>query len=151
MIAALSAAAAGVALLGLRRRKRRRALPSPSSLPSPSPSLKPLPPLPPLPPHVAAAWAWYARAGSPRYFAAPLVGRSDVAWRCLVRRHGTHVASTPMIDAAGFARSAGYRAQWQLGVFADDAPLIVQLGGGVAADVAAAAAFAAEHCDVVEL
>ena len=117
-------------------------------MPSPSPSFKPLPPLPP---HVAAAWAWYARAGSPRYFAAPLVGRSDVAWRCLVRRHGTHVASTPMIDAAGFARSAGYRAQWQLGVFADDAPLIVQLGGGVAADVAAAAAFAAEHCDVVEL
>ena len=102
--------------------------------------------------HVALAWAHYLRLGSPRYWAAPLVGRSDLAWRILVRRHGAQCASSPMIDAAGFVRSAKYRAQWRLGE-PGDAPLVVQLGSGNAADAAAAAALCAQECEgcVVEL
>ena len=57
------------------------------------------------PSHVAAAWAWFDRLERPRYWLAPLVGLSEPAFRILARRHGAHICSTEMIDAAGYSKS----------------------------------------------
>jgi hypothetical protein len=38
--------------------------------------------------HYQAAWRWWGSIGRPRWWAAPLVGRSDLAWRMLVRGLG---------------------------------------------------------------
>ena len=54
---------------------------------------------------VAAGWAWFDRLQRPQYWLAPLVGLSEPAFRLLARRHGTHICSTEMIDAAGYSKS----------------------------------------------
>eukprot|EP00802_Teleaulax_amphioxeia_P015804 Tamp_15904.p1 GENE.Tamp_15904~~Tamp_15904.p1 ORF type:complete len:398 (+),score=71.40 Tamp_15904:111-1196(+) len=78
-----------------------------------------------------------------------MVGQSEPAFRMLCRAQGCAVCSTEMIDAAGYARSERYRAQYPFA--AADRPLIVQLGGSDPSDLATAAALAAAHCDGVEL
>ena len=97
----------------------------------------------------AAAWDWWARIGQPQTWLAPMVGLSEPAFRMLCRSHGCGICSTEMIDAAGYARSSRYRAQYPFAP--EDRPLVVQLGGSNPEDLAAAAAFAAPHCDGVEL
>ena len=67
----------------------------------------------------------------------------------LCRAHGCDMCSTEMIDAAGYARSERYRAQYPF--IAGDRPLVVQLGGSNPEDLATAATYAAPHCDGVEL
>ena len=100
-----------------------------------------------------AAWQWWHRihdgARAPRTWLAPMVGQSEPAFRMLCRAQGCAVCSTEMIDAAGYARSERYRAQYPFA--AADRPLIVQLGGSDPSDLATAAALAAAHCDGVEL
>uniref|UniRef100_A0A7S4URN9 DUS-like FMN-binding domain-containing protein n=2 Tax=Guillardia theta TaxID=55529 RepID=A0A7S4URN9_GUITH len=97
----------------------------------------------------AEAWEWFESVGRPVYWLAPMVGQSECAFRMLARRNGAHICSTEMIDAAGYARSESYRAQFPF--HPEDRPLIVQLGGSNPADLAAAAALAAPHCAAVEL
>ena len=55
--------------------------------------------------HVVAGWAWFDRLQRPQYWLAPLVGLSEPAFRLLARRHGAHICSTEMIDAAGYSKS----------------------------------------------
>jgi len=98
---------------------------------------------------VRDAWDWYERVGRPVYWLAPMVGQSECAFRMLARRYGAQICSTEMIDAAGYARSESYRAQFPF--MPEDNPLIVQLGGSNPADLAAAASLAAPHCAAVEL
>lgn len=94
--------------------------------------------------HVSSAWEWYASVGSPRRWLAPLVGYSDAAFRQLAREAGAEMASTQMLDAGGWCRSASYRAQHALD--SDSGPLIVQLGGSVPEHLRASAAhIAASH------
>ena len=75
------------------------------------------------------AWAWYASIGSPKLFVAPLVGYSEPAFRVLCRTLGAQCCSTPMIDAAGYAASPRYRAEYAFSGGAADRPLTAQLGG----------------------
>ncbi|KAH8046926.1 tRNA dihydrouridine synthase [Aureococcus anophagefferens] len=100
-----------------------------------------------------AAWAWYASIGSPKLFVAPLVGYSEPAFRVLCRTLGAQCCSTPMIDAAGYAASPRYRAEYAFSGGAADRPLTAQLGGSDPAALARAAALVAAtgHCDAVEL
>ena len=56
------------------------------------------------------AWKWYESIGAPKLFVAPLVGYSEPAFRLLCRSYGADIASTPMIDAAGYVASERYRA-----------------------------------------
>ena len=99
------------------------------------------------------AWAWYASIGSPKLFVAPLVGYSEPAFRVLCRTLGAQCCSTPMIDAAGYAASPRYRAEYAFTGGAADRPLTAQLGGSDPAALARAAALVAAtgHCDAVEL
>ena len=43
-----------------------------------------------------------ASLGSPKFIAAPMVGQSDLAFRLLVKRHGTQLAFTQMLHAKSF-------------------------------------------------
>ena len=97
------------------------------------------------------AWKWYASIGAPKLFVAPLVGYSEPAFRLLCRSYGAHVASTPMIDAAGYAASERYRAEFAFTGGPNDRPLTTQLGGSDPAALAAAATLVAPYCDAVEL
>eukprot|EP00041_Stephanoeca_diplocostata_P012006 m.199018 g.199018 ORF g.199018 m.199018 type:complete len:216 (+) comp18770_c0_seq4:372-1019(+) len=110
--------------------------------------------------HVALGWTWFHKHGSPRFWAAPLVGLSDPAFRILVRRYGTQMAHTEMVDAAGFAVSPSYRKQFFLPKNSDtppssetDRPLVLQLGGAdiETLDDAVAVALADARCDAIEL
>ena len=97
------------------------------------------------------AWKWYESIGAPKLFVAPLVGYSEPAFRLLCRSYGADIASTPMIDAAGYVASERYRAEFAFTGGTADRPLTVQLGGSEPAPLAAAAALVAPHCDAVEL
>jgi len=97
------------------------------------------------------AWKWYESIGAPKLFVAPLVGYSEPAFRLLCRSYGADIASTPMIDAAGYVASERYRAEFAFTGGTADRPLTVQLGGSEPAPLAAAAALVAPFCDAVEL
>ena len=97
------------------------------------------------------AWKWYESIGAPKLFVAPLVGYSEPAFRLLCRSYGADIASTPMIDAAGYVASERYRNEFAFTGGSDDRPLTVQLGGSEPAPLAAAAALVAPFCDAVEL
>ena len=52
---------------------------------------------------IAERWAWWRNTlGSPRFVCAPMVLQSELAFRMLVRRHGTDLCYAPMIPAREF-------------------------------------------------
>ena len=97
------------------------------------------------------AWKWYESIGAPKLFVAPLVGYSEPAFRLLCRSYGADIASTPMIDAAGYVASERYRNEFAFTGGSEDRPLTTQLGGSEPESLAAAAALVAPFCDAVEL
>ena len=98
------------------------------------------------------AWEQWGKLNPGQYLAAPLVGRSELAWRMLVRSQGTTCAHTPMIDAGGYAKSEGYRKQFPMkNVEPRDTPLVAQFGGSNIDLLVAAAKLAEPHCDAIEL
>ena len=97
------------------------------------------------------AWKWYESIGAPKLFVAPLVGYSEPAFRLLCRSYGADIASTPMIDAAGYVASERYRNEFAFTGGKEDRPLTTQLGGSEPESLAAAAALVAPFCDAVEL
>ncbi len=52
---------------------------------------------------------FYDLIGSPKFFAAPMVGQSDLAFRLLTKNHGTELAFTQMMHARMFVEHASYR------------------------------------------
>ena len=97
------------------------------------------------------AWKWYESIGAPKLFVAPLVGYSEPAFRLLCRSYDADIASTPMIEAAGYVASERYRNEFAFTGGSEDRPLTTQLGGSEPAPLAAAAALVAPFCDAVEL
>lgn len=57
------------------------------------------------------AWAWWKHIGAPKYWVAPMVDQSELAFRLLCKRNGTEGAYTPMIHARMFLTDPCYRAE----------------------------------------
>ena len=97
--------------------------------------------MPPL--SIAERWRWWREdLGSPKYICAPMVLQSELAYRMLLRKHGTTLCYSPMLPVAAFleapfdaevceqAETGGpcTQASW-FTTHARDRPLLVQLGG----------------------
>lgn len=110
--------------------------------------------------------AFYESIGSPRLVVAPMVDRSEFAWRMLTRsfmpdtpspeNKNTILGYTPMFHARLFHQTAGYRSQHfdapqRDGNDALDRPLIVQFCANEPADLLAAARLVEPFCDAVDL
>ena len=78
-----------------------------------------------------------SRQSFPRFWCAPMVGASELAFRMTVRRLGATCAHTPMIDAAGFSANPKYRTEFRFDA-ADD-PAVAQVCGNRPAALVAAA------------
>ena len=84
-----------------------------------------------------------------RYWCAPMVGQSELAFRMMTRHFGVGICSTPMINAAGYVASERYRKLFKWSP--QDRPLIVQFCGDKSADFLAASRLVENYCDAVEL
>jgi tRNA-dihydrouridine synthase 1 len=108
----------------------------------------------------AAAAASAANAARPdvdwssmRFVAAPMVNQSDAAWRMMLRRHGTQVVYTAMLDSARLVRDESYRRSALLSFPQERAhggALVVQLAANDAATFVAAGLLVQDHCDAVD-
>lgn len=76
-------------------------------------------------------WEFLEKHGWPKFWAAPMVRGSELTWRMQVRKHGVQIATSPMIVAAGYARSAYYRSMFQFMPPGEgsDRPLVIQIAG----------------------
>ena len=54
-------------------------------------------------------YAFYNSIGRPKFISAPMVDQSELAWRQLVRRHGTDICFTQMILARSYLIAKEYR------------------------------------------
>ncbi|KAL0222907.1 hypothetical protein P9112_002297 [Eukaryota sp. TZLM1-RC] len=73
-------------------------------------------------------WQFYKSIGSPRTFLAPMVRGSELAFRLLTKRYGTHIATSPMLSARGWLTSQNNQ-DMILTTNTDDTPLIIQVAG----------------------
>ncbi|KIW70263.1 hypothetical protein PV04_02547 [Phialophora macrospora] len=120
--------------------------------------------------------AFYESIGSPKYIVAPMVDRSEFAWRLLTRsyldeeRSKSLLAYTPMLHARLFRETAKFRdghflptrsslvskekssdPPWLDGNPALDRPLFVQFCANKPEDLLDAAQYVAPYCDAVDL
>ena len=109
-------------------------------------------------------WRWWTeKLGAPRSVCAPMVLQSELAFRTLVRRHGTTLCYAPMLPASKFLEAPldGVHENPQTGGPAtqvswfttcpDDRPLLAQIGGGDPMEVVAAARFVEMDVDGVDV
>ncbi|KAG8811721.1 hypothetical protein FRC18_003319, partial [Serendipita sp. 400] len=95
--------------------------------------------------------------GSPKYVVAPMVDQSELAWRIFSRRHGAHVAYTPMINSKHYSavKNKGFReANFSIlnkeeGNPKIDRPLI--FCGNDPDQLLKSAKLLEDHCDAVDL
>ena len=118
--------------------------------------------MPPL--TIEQRWTWWRETlGSPRYCCAPMVLQSELAFRMMVRRHGSTLCYSPMIPVEAFLRlpadgppvapSTGGPAT-QAAYFTTcgaDRPLLAQFGGNDAGQMLAAALLIQRHVDGVDI
>lgn len=99
---------------------------------------------------------WYHQLGSPKYVLAPMVDQSEVAFRVLCKRHGTHLTYTPMISSRQLASSTTYRDLILQDLPEGDSsshskPVVAQLAGNDPAILLQAAKHIEHRCNAVDL
>jgi len=95
-------------------------------------------------------WEWYKSLGSPRFFLAPMVGLSELAFRMLCRKNGASVCYTPMFLSKAFVTDPEYRERvWD--TCKKDRPLVVQFCGRDSSYLVKAAKLVENHCDAIDL
>jgi tRNA-dihydrouridine synthase 1 len=81
-------------------------------------------------PHADAAWTWFrTKINSAKYWVAPMVDQSELAFRMLCKAHGAEAAYTPMLHARIFNENAAYREEHFTSTFdhpEKDRPLLAQ-------------------------
>ena len=80
-----------------------------------------------------------------------MVDQSELAFRCLVRRHGAQLCYTPMLHARRFLADATYRAQAFQSCGAADRPLVAQFAAHDPATLVAAARLLVGRVDAVDI
>lgn len=101
-------------------------------------------------PQTERAWAWFEEMGAPKYWVAPMVDQSELAFRQLCRRHGATGAYTPMLHARLFLETPAYRAE-HFTTCQADRPLLTQFCANDPDILLRAAQLVERHCDGVDL
>lgn len=81
---------------------------------------------------------------------APLAGINDTAFRMLCRRKGADLCFTGMVSSEALVRATGEVIE-DLGYFAEDKPLAVQLFGSESDVMARAVSIIEGYCDIIDL
>lgn len=93
---------------------------------------------------------FYESIGSPKFFVAPMVEHSELAYRMQCRKYGSPVVFTQMIHAKTFISSAQVREQMFV-TCPEDRPLIVQFNGDDPETILAAAKYVEDFADAVDI
>ena len=104
----------------------------------------------PSPEQVERAWAWFNQMGAPKYWVAPMVDQSELAFRQLCRRHGATGAYTPMLHSRLFLETAAYRAE-HFTTCQEDHPLLAQFCANDPATFVRAAQYVQHFVNGVDL
>ena len=78
--------------------------------------------------HLSAKSSYWQRLGEPKTVVAPMVAQSDLAFRRLVRNHGTDLAFTQMIHAHNFVSSKAFQDSY-LDVYKDNEKVVMTPSG----------------------
>uniref|UniRef100_T1J7A8 DUS-like FMN-binding domain-containing protein n=1 Tax=Strigamia maritima TaxID=126957 RepID=T1J7A8_STRMM len=92
----------------------------------------------------------HENGANPRFFAAPMVDLSHLAFRQLCRKYGAQVCYTPMFHASMFSANPGYRAE-NFTTCSQDRPLVVQFCANNPEKFVHAAKLVQDECDAVDL
>jgi tRNA-dihydrouridine synthase 1 len=98
----------------------------------------------------ATPFEFYRKIGNPKYFVAPMVEHSELAYRMMCRAYGSPVVFTQMLHSRSFSESAEFR-QKSFITHALDRPLIVQFNGDDPDVILAAAKYVEDQCDAVDI
>lgn len=146
-----------------RSHEQNRILNKPSKLPSPPKwnrkNLVPIRPLPvPFPleesvvkTKVSKGWKFYYKFGQPKYWVAPMVHGSELAFRMFVKSLGAHMTATPMIHARKYLEDPNYRHNYVKLGFTPDRPLIAQLAGDSIPVMVQSALMIQPYCDAIDI
>ena len=106
-------------------------------------------------PHADAAWEWYKTTmNSAKYWVAPMVDQSELAFRILCKSHGADAAYTPMLHARIFNENAAYREEHFTSTFEHpemDRPLLAQFCANDPETLLAAARHVEPYVDGVDI
>ena len=72
-------------------------------------------------------WEWWESIGSPKTVLAPMIERSDLAFRIMCRKYGCEIAYTQMLHAMVLAKKHDRKYIAEYITSSNDSPLIVQL------------------------
>ncbi len=97
------------------------------------------------------AYEYYHSLGDPRYFAAPMVGQSELAFRMLLREQGkVDLCYTPMILSDYFLANREYQEEL-FATCSEDSPLVIQFAANDPDVFIQAARKVERHCKAVDL
>jgi tRNA-dihydrouridine synthase len=95
-------------------------------------------------------YQFWQSIGSPKLVVAPMVDQSDLAFRMLTRKYGSHLVYTQMINANSFVVSKECRSQL-FEINPQDRPLVVQIAGHDPQVMLQAAKMVQDHCDAIDI
>lgn len=99
--------------------------------------------------HVAAAWEYFRKLGSPKFHVAPMVDQSELPFRMLCRKYGATAAYTPMLHSRLYAEDSKYRREFT--TCQEDRPLFVQFCANSPETLLAAAKLVVPFADYVDI